>query len=370
MNKQKVAVLGGGIQGICVALALAKDPRYIIHLIDKNKSLLQETSLINEGKIHLGFVYALDDTFQTAERMLHDGLSFAPTLEYLVGHKIDWGRISSSRFEYLVSQHSMVGKDLLLEYYHKINDCYQTLKDDDLLHYLGNRLDSLLPPLEVAGLDNFGEIKAGVVTEEKSVNTIKLRRILLEAVSASTSIHTETDCLISHIRRDVSGFRLTGEKSHAAWQENFDIVVNCLWTGRLQLDQQMGMLPDFKWIYRKKYRLLAMLPTELQWLKSYTIVQGQFGDLVNYETSQETYLSWYPSCMKGLSHEVTPPKSWSEEADQEQIIRESLTSLNRIFPGIEMARVLNLSSGVIFARGKTDISDVESELHTRFEQRV
>ena len=55
----RVAVLGGGMQGCCCALALAaRGARVTIY--DRNDRLLSRAAIANEGKIHLGYMYAND----------------------------------------------------------------------------------------------------------------------------------------------------------------------------------------------------------------------------------------------------------------------------------------------------------------------
>src|SRR5947207_1776436 len=76
----RIGVLGGGLQGCCVALALAERGAEVI-LFDKNDMLLSRTAVANEGKIHLGYMYAGDPTLSTAKVMMAGALSFAPFLE-------------------------------------------------------------------------------------------------------------------------------------------------------------------------------------------------------------------------------------------------------------------------------------------------
>ena len=52
-----IAVLGAGLQGACIALELARRG-HEVDLIDQDVQPLNRASLRNEGKIHLGFVYA------------------------------------------------------------------------------------------------------------------------------------------------------------------------------------------------------------------------------------------------------------------------------------------------------------------------
>ena len=74
---KKALVLGGGIQGCCIALMLEKQG-YEVNLVDKNKDIINRASLNQEGKIHLGFVYGLDSSLKTGKKLLLDALYFAP----------------------------------------------------------------------------------------------------------------------------------------------------------------------------------------------------------------------------------------------------------------------------------------------------
>src|SRR6516164_7961054 len=76
----RVGVLGGGLQGCCVAVALA-ERAVKVTLFDKNDALLSRTAVANEGKIHLGYMYAGDPTLSTAKTMMAGALAFAPFLE-------------------------------------------------------------------------------------------------------------------------------------------------------------------------------------------------------------------------------------------------------------------------------------------------
>jgi glycine/D-amino acid oxidase-like deaminating enzyme len=77
-------VLGGGLQGCCAALALAERATTVT-LFDKNDALLRRAAVANEGKIHLGYMYAGDPTLATAKTMMTGALSFAPLLERHLG---------------------------------------------------------------------------------------------------------------------------------------------------------------------------------------------------------------------------------------------------------------------------------------------
>src|SRR5215467_12940226 len=89
-----VAVLGGGLQGCCVALALA-ERAVNVTLFDKNDLLLSKAAVANEGKIHLGYMYAGDPTLSTAKAMMASALSFAPFLERHLGQPMQSFSVSA-----------------------------------------------------------------------------------------------------------------------------------------------------------------------------------------------------------------------------------------------------------------------------------
>ena len=86
--KDNVIVMGAGIQGICCALALS-NLRIPVTLIDKTPEPLSRSGLRNEGKIHLGFIYANDPSFRTASLMLRSAINFSPMVDSFVGREID-----------------------------------------------------------------------------------------------------------------------------------------------------------------------------------------------------------------------------------------------------------------------------------------
>jgi len=73
----RVGVLGGGLQGCCAALSLAQHGTDVT-LFDRNDKLLSRAAVANEGKIHLGYMYANDPSYSTARMMMRGALAFAP----------------------------------------------------------------------------------------------------------------------------------------------------------------------------------------------------------------------------------------------------------------------------------------------------
>lgn len=369
--KEKVLVLGAGIQGICCALAMQANG-YRVLLIDREAEPLSGTSSRGEAKIHLGYVYANDPSFRTASLLLESAMHFAPLLDTWTHHSIPWQRLRSTLFSYLIHRDSMVHPTALLHHYERIADTYNQYRREGL-HYIGSPLKHLpIQQVKTTSLLNPLLVQSVVTTEEVALNTALLKPMLINAL-----LHSGARLLmgrqIRSVQRTSAGFRVEGETFQGEpWHEDGGIVVNCLWDNRLQFDASMDIYPAKNWVYRLKHRLLGYLPERLANLPSYTIVLGPFGDLVTYPNGL-TYLSWYPSCMRGWSSEVQPPAHWRQERDVDLSkastsvwISESLQAFDDIIPGMNDFRVVEAGAGTIFSWGETDIDDPQSQLHHRY----
>lgn len=92
-----VAILGAGIQGALSALALAQKGKGSC-LYDVQTSPMTRASRWNEGKIHLGYIFANDPSLQTARLMIEGALSFQNIVETLSGIKLEDKLVSTSSF--------------------------------------------------------------------------------------------------------------------------------------------------------------------------------------------------------------------------------------------------------------------------------
>lgn len=329
----------------------------------------------NEAKIHLGIVYANDKSFRTASLMLDAALAFAPLLESWLDRPVDWAALRSRPFLYGAMQDSLVSFDDLCAFYARAESAYKERLGES--NYLGLRPDHLWRELawgeEPGWLDTSG--LAGVVeTAEAALDLDGLRRELVAGLESTESVTTEFGVRIDSVERSPSGFRVSGEgPAGDQWRRESDIVVNCLWEGRLKLDETLGIRPDRSWVYRLKYRVLGELPVALRDIDSLTLVLGPYGDIVTHRSAL-AYFSWYPACMQGWSDAVSPPEAWDADCEgtssvtrRAEIARESLAALSRVVPGLTETRVHTVDAGVIFSWGQShsDVDDPRSELHER-----
>jgi glycine/D-amino acid oxidase-like deaminating enzyme len=369
----RIVVLGAGLQGLCVSLELALRG-YRVDLVERDLQAFNRTSLRGEGKIHLGLVYALDPSLRTARLMLDAALRFRPLLSRWISDDVD--RIPlSSPFHYLVAKDSLCSVEQLSRYYGAVEDDYQSRRRRSDVDYLGASPERLTWPLAETDYRDFvcaERVVAGFGTAEVSIDLAACAAALRRAAAAAENVELYRGHEVVGVSRRAWGFHVEGVRNDgSSWSIDGDQVVNALWDGRLAIDEAMGLRAPFPWVHRLKYRMLVELPPRLRSLPSMTFVLGAFGDIVTYPDSP-TYVSWYPECMQGWSTDLRPPQEWeavcSDHLDgqaAEPIANRILSAFDRYVPGLIESRVAAVDAGVIFAWGRTDISELESGLHQR-----
>jgi hypothetical protein len=125
-------------------------------------------------------------------------------------------------------------------------------------------------------------------------------------------------------------------------------------------------------MHRFKYGIRFRQPSARP-LPTVAIMLGPFGDLVAYGQGM-AYLNWYPTCLDGISHAVSPP-DWSQipaPSRRARVVAETLKAMAEIILPLRDLEATSLAEctvqgGVIVAWGHTDIDDPGSELHRRYE---
>lgn len=369
MSKE-AAILGAGIQGCCAALALAADGHRVT-LIDGAEGPLQRASLRNTGKIHLGHVYAGDSSLQTSMTMLESSIKFAPLLEEWFGQPINWDSLRTPPYTYLLMKDSIVANDEILNHYRKLESIYSGCSAD--ANYLGTSLRKLHWDCEIPDCVNRQLVESAIATPEVSLKVGAFCRLIKRAISEHPLITPLMRHRVCDINIDQQGFRISGKTQDGKpWEMHKPLVVNALWQGRLEIDSQLGIVPNRPWVHRLKYRVFARMPESLREMQSLSMALGPYGDIV--PLGDEIYLQWYPAARKGWSTDIVPPESWenicqeSSKAETLQVIGSAVREgLARIVPELSAAHLLRTDAGIIFAWGDTDIDELESEFHQRHE---
>lgn len=260
---ERAVVIGGGVQGVCVALALAaKGVR--VTIVEAAEGLLDRASFRSEGKLHLGFVYANDPTGKTAALMLESALHFAPLLDRWVG-PLDWDTLRSRPFTYATLPDSMLHADQLCEHYERIDRAYREHYRRPDLHYLGLRPETLLPTASDRVRAPDGEdwpATGGVLaaTEERAVDRAGFRDRMRAAVAARSNIRVRYRHRVQEVTRTADGYRVSAVGPGGdRWESGSP-------GDQLLVDRPATARPSGRhravhgWVYRLKYRVLGRLP--------------------------------------------------------------------------------------------------------------
>ncbi len=366
-----ILIAGAGLQGSCIALELALRGLPVL-LLDQDHQPMNRASLRNEGKIHLGLIYANDPTFKTARLQLTGGLRFRRLLERWIGKAANELPYSTP-FTYLVARDSVLKPEELAEHYARLAEEYRAqLRVDPELDYLGTqpsflarKLDAIPPQFAP---DRF---QAAFATPELAIDTERLACMIRSALHASRLIDFRNRHAVRAIEVFGDTLRIEGDGPNGAFSIPAQQVVNATWERRAALDCGMGIAPPQGLLHRLKYRVMVQLPAAMQHGPSATMVVGRYGDVV-IRPQGDSYLSWYPTGLRGWTSEIEPPRSWDEPCrgnPPANIAREvgqcALRYIDEWYPGISNSRIVTLDAGAIVAVGHTDVDDASSGLHDR-----
>lgn len=367
----KVAtVLGAGIQGCCAALALSK-LGFQVRLYDKSSTLMNRASANQEGKIHLGFVYARDESMITARTMIEHALRFAPALESLIGTTIDWEPHLSRRFYCGIHRDSSLTLDEHIAHFNALQDIYEEVSDDRSLHYLGRRPERIWS-MDTQFRFSGSSLVHAVRSEETAVHPGWMRKVIVTAVEQNSTITPLVRHDVEHVEKVGQTFAVSGKSKEGTWKSTADIVVNCLWEGKHRIDKELHRAQPSDWITRVKYGFTLDSTPDLSNLPSLAIIHGPFGDIVNYPYDGTIFVSWYPACLVYIGHADRLPAQWEAVCEGshppglvERILGESIAQLSEYVPQLKPLKLNRAMAGTIMGNGQTDISDRESGLHRR-----
>lgn len=304
----RTAVIGGGLQGCAVAFELA-ELGVDVDLFEGSARIMQGASRYCEGKIHLGFVYAADETLRTARLMAAGAAEFMPSLERWLGTTAGQ-LVTSSPFRYGVHQASIRSPDCLESVYRSISDEVRRVFGEH--HQSADIEPSHLRRLESGDDWPYGEsivraYETGEIAIDATALADAIETAILDRPGVTTSCETHVRSIDAAERRLV----LQDRDGVCRTSEPYDHVVNCSWAGLPKLDATAGLVPARPWSFRMKY--FVRLPTDRAQIPtpSTTFVLGPFGDVVDFGPNGR-YLSWYPAGRLGFSTDVEPP-AWKSE---------------------------------------------------------
>jgi glycine/D-amino acid oxidase-like deaminating enzyme len=366
---KRVAVLGAGMLGACTALELARRGQEVT-LIDRAHDVMQRASRWNEGKIHLGFLYPADPSFNTAARLIPGALAFTGIIERLTGCRLD--ALTSDDDVYLVHRRSVVDTRAFDAYANTIagmvRDAAHGTADARYLTDLSSARVHRLSASELADLTASDEIVAGFRVPERSVSTVPVADSIAAAVRAEPLIDVRTGVEVRAVRRrDDDRFDVIVDTADGEFAR-FDTVVNALWEGRPAVDATLGITPPAPWSHRLRAAIYAKAGAS--GVRNATVCTGPFGDVKQYADGR-MYLSWYDAGLLAEGNELSPPCSeiGSSASALDGVRIDTLAALAKFFPEVAglgaSAESIEVHAGWVYAIGQGSLADRTSALHRR-----
>ena len=350
-NAGRVAVIGGGIHG-CVAALLLAGRGVRVALYERQDTLWGGASANNEGKVHLGPVFALADR-ATHELMLRSATSFASIIDEAVGARLPWDRYVGDAFEYLVMPDGLRGADDLAATYRRINSIVT-----EAVPYLGRTIDRVVDPVVRRDPDTGLPV---FFTEERAVDVRELGATVVAAVEAHPSIEVITGTAVIALRPTDDGVELQiGE--HV---ERVAAAINCSWDQRFAVARGDDQMFNFR--YKAAVRLVPWSSA-----RTVTLVQGPYGDVVRHDS--HVYISWYPDAR--LSNELGRAPSRSAltrataAAADDSLANRQIDALRTRGLLPRSVEIIERMGGFIVGHGALDIQSEDSLLHSRSEFRT
>ena len=182
------------MQGCCCALALAARGAEVT-IFDKNDRLLSRTAVANEGKIHLGYMYANDPSLSTARMMVKGALAFAPFLARHLEIPADSFKVSEPA-AYVVHRDSQRSPDQVREYLAAVHHIIVEAAEGRAKAYFGRDLSVGPRQCPAAELDDKFDRKialAAFESPEVAIDPVALAETLRERIESDPRIDVRPD---------------------------------------------------------------------------------------------------------------------------------------------------------------------------------
>jgi glycine/D-amino acid oxidase-like deaminating enzyme len=189
----RVGILGGGMQGCCCALALAERGAEVT-LFDRNEQLLSRAAVANEGKIHLGYMYANDPSYSTARMMMNGALAFPPFIARHLEIAAESLNVSQPA-AYVVHHASQRSPEQVAEYLATVHRMILECADGRPKAYFGRDLRQTPRPWSEAEREaefDVGVALAAFESPEVAINPVALAQAMRERLNSDRRIEVRS----------------------------------------------------------------------------------------------------------------------------------------------------------------------------------
>jgi len=369
---QRIAIVGAGMTGTLAAIGLAQQG-VTVDLIDRSSDALFEASFFNEGKVHLGFLYAHDPTWATPRLMIDGAHTFRPIIQAMTGFDVQ--SILSTPFYYAVHRDSLVPVNAFEQHLMKCCSTFNELVTAQAGSYVDG---SKQVTARICRREEWEELfdpsvfTAFFETSERAVDPHLLAPVIRAALAAEDRIDWWSGTHVERITRGTDmSWKLIGINGEPVAAGTYDIVINSTWSDLIRLDSQVGVEPPADWSYRYKLSnrvQRAVNPTDIM---SVTTVLGAFGDLVNFGERGGIFLSWYPNGRLMMTNSLDFPDLNGSDHDfaRASAYEQSRIAWEEMSPQLRDLKIaddpVDVRGGIILASGRQDVDDPGSALHSR-----
>ncbi|MBK1725464.1 hypothetical protein CKO13_00155 [Halorhodospira neutriphila] len=276
-HKPRVAVIGGGVFGATSAIELAKFCD--VDLIEKNKSLMNESSYLNQWRHHSGFHYPL--SFETAQEIKETKKEFESIFQEAIKY--------SYTSYYLVSSYA---REIPAERY--LSACN--------LYNLNYRITP--PPRHLKD----GSTSVCLETDEGIYDIPKMQEIIEKNIQKNCNIRKllSTEVTSGKIKKD-STKTIYLQNSHSCWKNDYDFVINCTYAN-------LGLIIDYLSLPQIDLRIeeveLLEIEADIDDI-CLTIIDGPFISLTSMGHENKFLLSHRDHSVRRRlkTHDLTSPVS-------------------------------------------------------------
>jgi glycine/D-amino acid oxidase-like deaminating enzyme len=367
MTRRLVAVLGAGIMGSATALHLARLGCRVM-LFDRADAPFCGASRWNEGKIHLGFLYAGDSTMSTARAVVTGGLEFKDQVASLTASTLD-GAITPVDDLFLIHRASVIPVDEAASYYAAVAELVGAHPSSRrYLADASNARVKVLSPRELGVLAERDSIVAGFRVPERSVDTNRVADAFVAALNAESRIQLRTATHVSAVTPAVDSDDAWFVDTTNGREGPFDAVVNALWDGRPAVDRSAGHVPDESPHHRFRVSLFVETANAVE-RPSAVVAVGAFGDVKYYGTGR-FYCSWYDAGLLAAGDGIEPPTvPVLDGSTRQQIAVRIFDALGALLPWVRdieaAASEVRVEGGWVYSQGGGSLADPVAAVHRR-----
>jgi len=375
MPKPKIVVVGGGIAGCTTALELAKQDKYEVVIVDRDKDILKGTSARTPGRMGLGYHYF---DFNTAKLYMEHTIGFMKQYsDCFLGDEETSPYLCNGR--YFVTNDSIMPLQKVMASYDKICAHFEKMCKADPSNNIFNTilLHRTMDSEEFEKDVNMEKVHFAIETKERLLDWNKFETRIKNEIN-STNIKIIKNCELDNVKTTLDG-RFNLSSGNGVVLENIDYVINCTWQNIGYLNEQIGIYdtrfkqnnPNQSVTSRLKLLAEVSLPESLKEKHSMFFCVGPhamfsnmgngigritYAPITNFATTAESKMP--AQFEKWLSNGLS-------EVESEQYGNQIIRGVAEYIPEMVNAKVLSVIPGIVLTKGSVKLDDPRSPFHKR-----